>query len=209
MPRLTRLILVASALVASAMLAIVPCTREADAFDSKLTFGACSSSCDSSFHTCANGCCLFDTTSGGKYNVCSGPCLSTCQSNLAYCAFICGVQATSEINDTAVLSANGRHLALTLPVTCTEGLSIKWLGVTVTQPNSGALAKGHLQGTACTGSSEPLVVDAIVQDSDNFSATDQAEACGLLRVGESGRTLYSHQWCRTVQVLPEGATIEE
>jgi hypothetical protein len=105
-------------------------------------------------------------------------------------------RAGSNVSATAKLNANGTTVRLTGVVRCPTCRSFT-LGVTVSQPASGALGQGGVRCT-CHGAAERWLLTARSREATRFKA-GQARVCvWVLARGVGNRPIDARQWCETV-----------
>ncbi len=98
----------------------------------------------------------------------------------------------AKIDPTATLSADGRHVHASGPLTCPKGESFR-LRVSVTQRAGAAYAEGN-KTVACTGTPQEWSVSAVRIGSGRFAA-GPVEVCALGRSFAGGEVTDAHQWC--------------
>lgn len=168
-------------------------SRQLGAFDAEV-FTTCSGICRTLDRTCFAGC--FNTDNIFQ-------CTRNCDNRFTECLNDCSGLAGGNVNSTATVSDNGRHLVVTGPITCTEGLRIQSLAVTVTQRGIGAVAHGHTHGR-CTGEEQQFSVNAKVRGSAEFLVPGVAEVCAAPQIGIGKLHTDSIQWCNEeVLLVPE------
>src|SRR5262249_31356620 len=148
----------------------------------------CLNECKMNSRTCSFTCCFVTG--------CLETCFTNCNTVLNRCTNLCGT-LNGDADPIAVVS--GAHISVGVPLTCPADLEVQDLEVRVTQRVTGAVAEGHVQGGVCTGDAQHFDVDAVTHDSEAFLVPAEAEVCLLVRLGDRGRSLESHQWCRDVE----------
>ena len=98
----------------------------------------------------------------------------------------------ARIDPTAMLSADGRYVVASGPLTCPKGAAF-WLRVSVTQRATGAYAEA-IKSFACTGKPQHWSVSALRTGDERFGA-GPVEICALGRTLAGGRVTDAHQWC--------------
>ena len=103
------------------------------------------------------------------------------------------------IDPVLTMSADGRHVTVGGPITCSETQSLD-LTVTVTQRTTGAIATGHLR-TFCTASEEHWEVEAAVRGNEIFE--EGAATATAVALARSGHVVDdAHQWLVNVTLMP-------
>lgn len=95
------------------------------------------------------------------------------------------------IDPVAIVAADGRHLVLTGPITCTAN-ERAYLRVTVAQRETGAVAEGRTLIT-CSGGTQQWEVHAATQGEKAFQA-GPATAVALGRTTTRGDVTDANQW---------------
>ncbi len=108
--------------------------------------------------------------------------------------------ARNTIDAVAILTDAGRSVIVTGPITCTPGERV-FLGVTVTQRSTGALAEGRGVIT-CTGEALQWEIDAPLRGRAAF-VDGPAIAVAVARSTDHGITTDAHQWLVEVTLVTE------
>jgi hypothetical protein len=115
-------------------------------------------------------------------------------------AFATGpILAKANIDRNATVSANGRRLVVTGPVSCQKA-QVFSIRVTVTQRRTAAVAEGRAR-RICTGVKQHWRATALDASGAPFKP-GTAKACALGVTGREGRATDAHQWCAQVTLFP-------
>jgi hypothetical protein len=113
--------------------------------------------------------------------------------------------AGSNVGATAKLTANGTTLRLAGVVRCATCRSFT-LGVTVSQPASGAVGQGGVR-CVCHGASERWLLTARAREATHFKAGPARVCVWVLARGAGNRAIDARQWCETVVLAkPSGSS---
>jgi hypothetical protein len=107
---------------------------------------------------------------------------------------------TNTIDPVLALSADGRHVTVTGPITCSETQPLD-LSVTVTQRTTGAIAQGHTR-TFCNAEQRQWQVEAWARGNETFE--EGAATVTAVALTSTGHTVDdAHQWLVDVTLTGE------